>query len=386
MRLALIGYRKSGCHSTLSVIDKLSNVTTSGSPLVTTRFSQMQRSQVRSLVIITVMVAIGLIFFAVSRVPSPAISTAVGAGDSATYLRIVQRIRAGASYYAAAHQVLVADGYGTTSVFNWRTPAWAELLAQLPSIRWAQALLAGLAMFSVLLIYRMVRHDGGPIIAAATVFALAINLVDLGAPNSIVFTEVSAGILILFSISAYGNGLRMLGAIAAIAALFVRELAGPYLLICMWLALREKQWKELKLLVVGLILYAMYFAWHWVMVTQQLGDADRAYSAGWLRFGGLQFVLETAHFNGLFSLISLAWTAWLLPIALLGFVAWPNGIRSGLFVVTYLVVFAVAGKPFNTYWGALFTPVLMLGPAWGCFAIYDCLFSKAALTARAKPS
>jgi hypothetical protein len=39
------------------------------------------------------------------------------------------------------------------------------------------------------------------------------------------------------------------------------------------------------------------------------------------------------------------------------------------------------GKPFNNYWGALFTPVLMLGPAWGCLAIYDGLFSKRALTA-----
>jgi hypothetical protein len=344
----------------------------------------MQRRQARSLVIITLIVAIGLTLFAVSRVPGPAISTAEGASDSTTYLRIVQRIRAGASYYTAAHQVLIADGYGTASVFNWRTPVWAELLAQLPSVRWAQGLLAGLAMFSVLLIYRMVRHDGGPIIAAATVFALATNLVGLGAPESIVFTEVSAGILILFSVGAYGNGLRTLGAIAAIAALFIRELAGPYLLICMWLALREKQWKELKLLVVGLIFYAAYFAWHWVMVTRQLGDADRAYSAGWLQFGGLQFVLEAARFNGLFSIISLKWTAVLLPVALLGFVAWPNGNRSGLFVVTYLVLFSMVGKPFNTYWGALFTPVLMLGPAWGCLAIYDGLFSKAVSTACAK--
>jgi hypothetical protein len=295
-------------------------------------------------------------------------------------------MRAVAGYYTAAHQVLMADNYGTTSVFNWRTPAWAELLARLPSIRWAQGLLAGLAMFSVLLIYRMVRHDGGPIIAAATVVALATNLAGLGIPESIVFTEVCAGIIILFSVSAYGNGWRMLGAFAAIAALFIRELAGPYLLICMWLALREKQWKELKFLIVGLVVYTVYFAWHWMMVTQQLGDADRAYNAGWLQFGGLKFILETAQFNGLFSIISLRWTALLLPIALLGFVAWPKGIRSGLFVATYLVLFAVIGKPFNTYWGALFTPVLMLGPAWGCFAIYDGLFSKAALSARAKPS
>jgi hypothetical protein len=341
----------------------------------------MPRRQAQSLVMITLIVAIGLTLFAASRVPGPAVSLTKGVGDSATYLRIVERIRAGASYYTAAHQILIADGYGTASVFNWRTPAWAELLAQLPSVRWAQGLLAGLAMFSVLLIYRMVRHDGGPIIAAVTVFALATNLAGLGVSESIVFTEVSAGILILFSVGAYGNGLRTPGAIAAIAALFIRELAGPYLVICMWLAVREKQWKELKLLVVGLILYAAYFAWHWMMVTRQLGDADRAYSAGWLQFGGLQFVLETARFNGLFGIISLKWTALLLPVALLGFIAWPNGIRPGLFVATYLVIFAMIGKPFNTYWGALFTPVLMLGPAWGCLAIYDGLFSKRALAA-----
>lgn len=345
----------------------------------------MQRRQVRFLAITTLIVAIGLVLFVALRTSNPAISTDAGVSDSATYLQIVERIRAGAGYYTAAHQILLANNYGTASVFNWRTPAWAELLAHLPSLRWAQGLLAGLAMVSVLLIYRMVRHDGGPIIAAATFVALATNLVGLGASESVVFTEVSAGILILFSVSAYGNGSRILGAIAAIAALFIRELAGPYLLICMWLALREKQWKELKFLVVGLVIYAAYFAWHWIMVKQQLGEADRAYNAGWVQFGGLKFVLETAQFNGLFSIISLNWTALLLPIAMLGFIAWPNGTRSGLFVATYLVLFAVIGKPFNTYWGALFTPVLMLGPAWGCFALYDGLFAKGAVTAHTKP-
>ncbi|MBN9040176.1 MAG: hypothetical protein BGP05_20245 [Rhizobiales bacterium 62-47] len=335
----------------------------------------MPRRKAFLIVLLALTAAVGLALFATSKAAIPAVTRAPGVGDSATYLRIVERMRGGAGYYSAAHQTLLADDYGTASVFNWRTPTWAELLAHLPSIRWAQGLLAGLAMISVLLAYRMLRNDGGPLIAIGTVFALAINFVGLGVEESIVFTEVAAGTLILFSVCAYGNGWRNLGAIAAIVALFIRELVGPYVLICMWLALREKQWKELKLLGVGLAAYFAYFTWHWVMVMHQIGEADRAYSSGWLQFGGLGFVLETAQFNGLLSIVSLGWTALMLPIALLGFVAWPKGLRSGLFVVTYLGLFAIIGKPFNTYWGALYTPVLMLGPAWGLYAIYEGLFS-----------
>src|SRR5690349_5880985 len=55
----------------------------------------------------------------------------VAEGDLISYGRIVERMRGGEGYYPAAHAVLVADDYGTRSVFNWRTPAWPVVLAAL---------------------------------------------------------------------------------------------------------------------------------------------------------------------------------------------------------------------------------------------------------------
>ena len=43
-------------------------------------------------------------------------------GDVALYRAEVERVHAGENYYQVAGQELVARGYPTASVFNWRTP------------------------------------------------------------------------------------------------------------------------------------------------------------------------------------------------------------------------------------------------------------------------
>ncbi len=178
-----------------------------------------------------------------------------------------------------------------------------------------------------------------------------------------VFSEVAAGVLILLSVAAYGNGWRWLGLLAAVAALFLRELALPYVLVCVVLSIRERDWQKFLAYAASLTLYAAYFGWHWWMVSSQLGPMDRAYGEGWIAFGGLDFVLATVGFNGLWSLGPDWLPAVLLPLGLLGLWAWPQG-RALAMVGVYVAAFLVVGKPFNAYWGAVYTPVLMLGLGW----------------------
>ena len=60
-----------------------------------------------------------------------------------------------------------------------------------------------------------------------------------------------------------------------------------------------------------------------------------------------------------------------LPLGLLGLWAWPKGTLALATVVVFVVLFAAVGKPFNYYWGALYTPVLMLGLGWVVAAMLD---------------
>jgi hypothetical protein len=310
---------------------------------------------------LTALVTALLLAVVLSRAPAPpTVEGVVAAGDVVSYGRIIERMRAGEGYYPAAHEVLVADGYGTRSVFNWRMPAWPIILTWDPI--GGRLPLTMLAIAALLLSYRLLRSAGLAVAALSTV-AVGLSLGSALVPEASLFSEVPAGMLILISVCAYGTGWRWLGLLAALAALFLRELAAPYVVVCVVLALRDRQWREVGAWGAGLMLFALYFSWHWWMVAQQIGPMDRAYDEGWLQFGGLDFVLRTAGFNGLWALGPDWLAAVLLPIGLFGLWAWPKG-RGLVAVAVYVAAFLVVGKPFNVYWGAVYTPVLMLGLGW----------------------
>lgn len=314
--------------------------------------------------IMLALLALGLVVSAVWPQVGASGQSGEGAGDAASYLEIVGKVRGGAGYYEAAHEVLLADGYGTRSVFNWRTPGWALLLAALPGLWTAQAVLAGLAAVGLGLLWRPLRLEGGLAVAALSLVAAGGSLVGLAAPESVLFTEVAAGVLILLSVGCHAAGFRVAGHLAALLALFVRELAAPVVLVSLLLALRARRWREVALLAVGIACYAAYFGWHALQVTAQLGPADQAYAEGWVQFGGLGFLVRTLGFNGIWGLLPAQVAALMLPLGLYGLWRWPGGAQAGLTVVVFAVLFVVIGKPFNGYWGALYTPVLMLGIGW----------------------
>lgn len=336
-----------------------------------TRFAGMPQRIALTIVLVAFISALWLVVLAET---APITSSVVHKyTDPDTYLDILALMHSGVGYYEAAHEILLAHGYGLRSVFNWRTPAWMELLSLLPSIVWAQKLLAILTSATLLLAYRMIRAQGNIALAIPAIIGIFFSIVLLARDRGIVMSEVATGALILLSVVNYGNGQWLVGLLAALAALFIRELAAPYILICVAFAAYRANARELVGWALGLSAYFAYFSWHWIEVMQQIAPTDRADPNGWIRFGGIRFVLETAHFNGLFNLTPLWITAALLPAALLGLFAWRDGLRAAVTVTTYLCIFAVVGKPFNDYWGALYTPLLMLGLPWSIPAVYDAL-------------
>lgn len=344
-----------------------------------TRFASMPQRTALAILLVAFISTIGLILLAKKTPPNP--TAVAGQSDNVTYFAILDLMRSGSNYYHAAHEALLARGYGTASVFNWRTPAWPVLLAHLPSVHWAQTLLAALGLTAALLAYRTVRAESNFPLALSVLLSVLTALMWLIFPLAAVFTEIAAGVLILLSVVSYGNRQPAIGLLTAMAALFIRELAAPYILLCISFAICRRSTRELVGWAFALLAYFVYFAWHWSEVAQQWGTSDRADPESWIQFGGIKFILTTAYFNGVSSIAPLWLSVALLPIALVGLFAWRQGLRAALTVTIYLCLFAVVGKPSNGYWGALYTPLLMLGLPWAIPAMYDALAPRVAKAA-----
>lgn len=355
--------------------------------LPTTHFASLTRPRAIGIIVLWLTLLTGLLLTAHIH-PNPLITTRPATrSDAQTYRAVVDRLHAGEGYYEALGAELRAGGYGTRSIFNWRPPLGLWMLGHLPSIQWAQALLAMLAASAYLLIvislltepYNSPAGAMGKYpcrsfaLAAISAVLLLLSLVGYLAPSSVYFMECWASTLILLSIGAFALNWRGLGIAAGLAALFFRELAFPYLLVCIFIAWRQRRRTELLAWTSGLALYAVYFSLHALAVIHHLSPADQPDQSHWLQFGGLRFLLTTASAFG--PLIGRpAWqAAAFLALAILGLAGWrgPVGQRIRLTVALYLLFFACVGKPFNWYWGFLYAPLLALGAAQALPAIRD---------------
>lgn len=308
------------------------------------------------------------------------------AGDIALYRAEVDRIRDGQSYHQAAAAELTARGYPTRSVFNWRTPLPMWLLGKLPALAWGKALLGGLALALMLLAFEALAREENangkprPVVAPQTAnpgrgFALArpvacaLLLTGPLLPTILgdlfLLPVLWAGVLIALSACAYGVGRFRLGMAIGLAAVFFRELALPYCLVCMAMAWRQGRRGELAGWTLGLLGWLVFFGWHGWQVSGLISPDARAHQFGWVQCGGAAFVISTAQLNAYLLLLPQWATAIYLASALVGLAGWstPLGTRIGLSACAFLAAFAVVGQSFNQYWGCLIAPLLCFGVA-----------------------
>lgn len=337
-----------------------------------TLFSRLSRGAALSLLALVVAVTAGLVLAALAG-HAPAAAGDVQGGDLALYQHIVERLHAGEPFYPAMHSELLSRGYPTASIFNWRTPLLLTLDALAPSILTTQIVLGLLAMIGAGLSLALFVREG-QVVAMGVGIVAAILCYGLAmVPLAATFGEVVAGFLILVSAGCYGLRWGLAGMAIALLALFMRELAGPYVLICGAFALLEGRKNEVRLAVLGLAGYAVYYALHVHGVLGQLGQNEPSDGHSWLYFGGPAFVVRTAAMNGLFFLAPVWLSAIVLPVGLMGLFALRATWRMGVTVLVYALLFLAVGKPFDDYWGALYTPLLAPGLALALAALRDLL-------------
>jgi hypothetical protein len=316
-----------------------------------------------------------------------------GAGDVALYRAQVDRMQNGEGYYQAVFAEQTARGYPTRSVFNWRTPLPLWLIGRLPQVEWAKYFLGVLSLGLIVFAFEAMVGEKGNSFAAALgcVVLLSGPLLFTLLDDLFVMPVLWAGVLIAFSLCAYGTDRPGLGLGLGLSALFMSELALPYCLLCTGMAWwKYVLWKQLYIkgdsqiftdhasmapeklgqfpreLVawgLGLCAWLIFFAWHWWNVSGLIGPDAIAHKHGWIRFGGAGFVLATAQMNAYLILLPPWVTALYFAAAMFGLAGWHTalGVRMGLTTCLYVTFFAVVGQDFNQYWGSIIAPLLCFG-------------------------
>jgi hypothetical protein len=284
--------------------------------------------------------------------------------DVAMYARIVERMHGGEGYYDAAGSELRSGGYPTRSVFNWRLPTLAWLLAWLPGTGTARLVIGGLACTALVLWTRQLENIRPHWLQAAGGALLFFPFVLTALPPFHMYHEAWCGVLMALSIVLYARGCKGTAMAAGLAALFIRELALPFVAVMMFCAWREKRRGEALTWLAGIAGFVLFLCVHAWLVSRHLGPEERA-PEGWGQMGGWAFVLKTVRVNPLLQLKQTPlWIPPLLaPLGLLGLAAWkgPAGDRVAWAVGVYVVSFLFVGRTVNAYWGLVYAPLMPLG-------------------------
>jgi hypothetical protein len=235
----------------------------------------------------------------------------------------------------------------------------------LPEVAMANVVLGLAGLVLVLLSFKLLADEGTLNQALAGVLLLAGALLPCLLGDLVLVSELWSGVLVAMSAVCFGVKRPVSGVVAAMAALFFRELAAPYCVICVALAALERRYRELALWSLGLAAYAIFFGLHVAQVLPRIAPAAIAHHDGWVRFGGAGFLISTAQMNAYLLLLPQWVAAIYLACALLGAATWntPAGRLIGLTLAVYAIAFSIAGHDFNQYWGAEIAPLLCLPAA-----------------------
>jgi hypothetical protein len=324
------------------------------------------RLPVRTRALLTLL-ALSAVGVAALLSPAPAIvPQAPDKTDVAAFQAVVRRLRAGAEYYPSMSSELRSRGYPTSSAFNWRTPLHLTAISVVPD-----ALSRGL-LFALLLVLAAtiaaVRPPLGSAWTASAVLQAGV-LVSFAAPSSVFLSETWAGVLVGISLCAYAQRQNALAIGLGILALFVRELAAPYCVVCATIAAANRRGREVVAWACGASAYAAYYASHVTQVWAHQLVADPSNSSSWLVFGGLPFLLATIQWLGWLFVLPKPFLALTLVLIVGALVNARADLHLRATSAAYVAFFLIAGHPFNHYWGLVVAPMWAIACGYGLEAV-----------------
>jgi hypothetical protein len=323
--------------------------------------------------VLTSMAALVLLAALLNAVPQPDYAKSAGRTDGDLYRAVAERVMRGENYYTAAAAEHRARGYPTTPPEVFREPALAWTLAAMPSARLRRAVMIGLSLLVFVTLRNALeraRAGVGTRLLAMPLLGSALAIAWI--PGSEYIHEIWAGMLIALSLGLYRPQQWPVSVLLALVAALFRELALLYLAAMAASALYERRYREAAGWLSAALLFCALFAWH-LSVASHLYRAGDLSTKGWFALQGWPFVLETAKRN-----LALFYAGnWVVGIAvclgLLGFAGQRDSwiARAGLVTGSYMAVFLFVGRPDNSYWGMLYSPLLPIGVALSPLALRD---------------
>ena len=303
-------------------------------------------------------------------------------GDLALYARINERMTAGEGYYAAAMDEQRASNY----------PTRPFVAVRLPTLAWLQAVIgvAGVRYLEFALVLACLWAANSRLARLASVSLperlAVLGLLVLGgaavlAPRAGLIHELWAGLCLTLALLLYRPERWWPALLAAAAAIAVRELAVPFVLLWLAFALAARRWREAAGVAGLLALFAGGMTLHYLAVEAGRLANDPA-SPGWDAMIG--YGLPLMALSRLTGLIMIPVTA-AAPIALLPLIGWAGiGGRLGLFALLWsagtLTMIALFARPDNFYWAQLVLPAYGLGLAFAPRALAELMLRVARQT------
>jgi len=295
--------------------------------------------------------------------------------DLALYDRVIARIAHGENYYIVAAEEHRAAHYPLRPGVAVRLPTLAYLEMWLGDRGEGDArVVPGEAAAAVLLLAavmwawwgRLGTEPGGTryrMTASALIFmgaSLGLNRYHF------VLHELWAGMLIALSLGLHRPGRKWLGAVlAAGLALAIREHALPYVILMAATALWRREWKEGAAWLALIAGFFVYLGIHLHLVAQQVRPDD-VIGPNWLVVRGLSGWLSCVVLSSNLRFLPHFVAGPLVMLSLLGWAGWksPLGGTATLLFLGYGLLFMLAGRADNYYWGAVIAPVMLGGLAF----------------------
>ena len=324
------------------------------------RFDQLPRWAARVVLgVVLAVIVYGLVTPPAPKPPKP--PAHLTQTDGELYLAIIDRIRKGEDYYAAAAAEQRLRGYPLHPWVTVRPPALARLTAWFNTLEGAATLLKGIAVAATLAMVLRLRRTRDSLVfvgAGAILTALAVSF----PANVTLFHESWAALLILLSLAVWSEEHFAFSVLAGLAAVYVRELTLPYLLVMLAMALYHRRRNESLVWACAILTIGATLAMHATDVAQVRLDSDQ-HSPGWASAGGWPFILRMMKETTVMGLLPEWSGAVLIPLSLLGWAAWRHPIaeRVLFYLCGMIVAFMIIGRPNNVYWGILLAPLLPIG-------------------------